>query len=103
MLGTESIFQKILRRKEIPRGNPRGTKKMTQTLTRAEELRNDLDNLHYNKKYLIEALATLELVGKTNTWEYQKAEINLNIINKNIRRIEAEVEKIEADEFNYDY
>lgn len=76
---------------------------MTQTLTRAEELRNDLDNIHYNKKYLIETLAALELVGKTNTWEYQKAEINLNIINKNIIRIEAELEKIEADEFNYDY
>ena len=90
-------------RKEIPRGNPRGYTKMTHTLSRAEELRNDLDNLHYNKKYIIEALAALELVGKTNTWEYQKAEINLNIINKNIRRIEAEVEKIEADEFNYDY
>ena len=71
---------------------------MTQTLTRAEELRNDLDNLHYNKKYLIEALATLELVGKTNTWEYQKAEINLNIINKNIIRIEAELEKEEENE-----
>ena len=71
---------------------------MTQTLTRAEELRNDLDNLHYNKKYLIEALAALELVGKTNTWEYQKAEINLNIINKNIRRIEAELEKEEENE-----
>ena len=71
---------------------------MTQTLTRAEELRNDLDNLHYNKKYLIEALAALELVSKTNTWEYQKAEINLNIINKNIRRIEAELEKEEENE-----
>ena len=76
---------------------------MTQTLTRAEELRNDLDNLHFTKKYLIEALANLELVGKTNTWEYQRAEINLNILNKNIKRIEAELEKAEADEFNYDY
>ena len=76
---------------------------MTQTLTRAEELRNDLDNMHFTKRYLIQTLANLELVGKTHTWEYQKADINLNILNKNIRRVEEELEKIETDEFNYDY
>ena len=71
---------------------------MTQTLTRAEEMRNDLDTLHYNKRYLVQTLANLELVGKTNTWEYQRAELNLNIINKNIRRIEAELECVEENE-----
>lgn len=76
---------------------------MTQTLTRAEELHNDLDNLHFTKRCLIEALANLELVGKTHTWDYQRTEMNLNILNKNIKRIEAELEKIEADEFNCDY
>lgn len=86
-----------------PRGNPRGYTKMTQTLTRAEELRNDLDNMHFTKRCLIKTLANLELVGKTNTWEFQRTEINLNILNKNIKQVEAELEKVEADEFNYDY
>ena len=67
-------------------------------MTRLEELRNDLDTLHYNKRYLIQTLANLELVGKTHTWEYQKAEANLDILNKNIKRVEAELEKAEADE-----
>ena len=71
---------------------------MTETLSRAEQLRNDLDTLHYNKRYLVQTLANLELVGKTNTWEYQKGELNLNIINKNIRRIEAELEYVEENE-----
>ncbi len=71
---------------------------MIQKLSRTEELRNDLDTLHYNKRCLVNTLANLELVGKTHTWEYQIAEINLNIINKNIRRVEAELEKAEADE-----
>ena len=71
---------------------------MLQTLSRAEELRNDLDTLHYNKRYLVQTLANLELVGKTHTWEYQRAELNLNIINKNIRRIEAELDYVEENE-----
>ena len=72
---------------------------MTTTLTRAEELRNDLDNLHFTKRYLIEVLAELENVGRTNSFEFQKTEINLRIIDKNIKRIEAELEAEEARSF----
>ena len=71
---------------------------MLQTLSRAEELRNDLDNMHFTKRCLIKTLANLELLGKTNTWDFQRTEINLNILNKNIKRVEAELEKAEADE-----
>ena len=72
---------------------------MTTTLTRAEELRNDLDNLHFTKRYLIEVLAELENVGRTNSFEFQKTEINLRVINNNIRRIEAELEAEETRSF----
>ena len=67
---------------------------MTTTLSRAEELRNDLDNLHFTKKYLIGVLAELEDLGRTNTKEFKRTEQNLFIVNNNIRRIEKELEKI---------
>ena len=72
---------------------------MTQTLKRAEELRNDLDNLYFTKRYLIGVLAELEDIGRTNSWDFKRTEMNLKTINNNIRRIEAELEKVEAHEF----
>ena len=72
---------------------------MTTTLSRAEELRNDLDNLHFTKKYLIGVLAELEDLGRTNTKEFKRTEQNLFIVNNNIRRIEKELEKVEAEDF----
>ena len=72
---------------------------MTTTLSRAEELRNDLDNLHFTKKYLIGVLAELEDIGRTNTQEFKRTEQNLFIVNNNIRRIEKELEKVEAEDF----
>ena len=40
---------------------------MTETLSRADELRNDLDNLHFACKYYIGVLAELEQLGRTHT------------------------------------
>lgn len=73
---------------------------MTATLSRAEELRNDLDNLIFTKKYLIGVLAELEDLGRTHSAEFQQAEANLRAINNNIRRIKKELEAEEKRTFD---
>ena len=73
---------------------------MTYTMTRAEELRNDLDNLHFTYRYYIGILAELEQLGKTHTAEFKTAEANVNVLKKNIRRIEKELEAEEEKEWN---
>ena len=73
---------------------------MTYTMTRAEELRNDLDNLHFTCRYYIGILAELEQLGKTHTAEFKTAEANVNVLKKNIRRIEKEIEAKEEKEWN---
>ena len=73
---------------------------MTYTMSRAEELRNDLDNLHFTCRYYIGILAELEQLGKTHTAEFKTAEINVNVLKKNIRRIEKELEAEEEKEWN---
>ena len=65
---------------------------MTTTLSRAEELRNDLDNLIFTKKYLIGVLAELEDLGRTHTQQFKKTKQNLRVINHNIKRIEVEID-----------
>ena len=65
---------------------------MTATLSRAEELINDLDNLIFTKKYLIGVLAELEDLGRTHTQQFKKTEQNLRVINHNIKRIEEEID-----------
>ena len=72
---------------------------MTYTMTRAEELRNDLDNLHFTCRYYIGILAELEQLGKTHTAEFKTAEANVKVLKKNIRRVEAELEKKEENEY----
>ena len=72
---------------------------MTETLSRAEQLRNDLDNLHFTKRYLIGVLAELEDLGRMNTSDFKRTEANLRVINNNIRRIESELEDEETREF----
>ena len=49
-------------------------------MTKTEELRNDLDNLHFTCKYLIGVLAELEQMGKTHTSKYKRVENNLNVL-----------------------
>ena len=73
---------------------------MTYTMSRAEELRNDLDNLHFTCRYYIGILAELEQLGKTHTAEFKTAEANVNVLKKNIRRIEKELEAEEEKEWN---
>lgn len=68
---------------------------MTATLSRAEQLRNDLENLHFACRYYIGVLAELEQLGKTHTQEYKTAKANLNTLEKNIRRVEEELDKVE--------
>ena len=72
---------------------------MTETLSRAEQLRNDLDNLHFTKRYLIGVLAELEDLGRMNSSDFRRTEANLRAINNNIRRIESELEAEEARAF----
>ena len=73
---------------------------MTTTFTRAEELRNDLENLHFILKYNIGVLAELEQLGQTHTAKFKKAEADVNVLKKNIRRVEAELEAEEVRQFD---
>ena len=72
---------------------------MTATLSRSKELRNDLENLHFTKRYLIGALAELEDMGQMGSRQYKATEQNLHVVNNNIRRLETELEKAEAEDF----
>lgn len=73
---------------------------MTTKFTRAEELRNDLDNLHFTLKYYIGVFAELEQLGRTHTEEFKRHEANVNVLKKNIKRVEAELEAEEQREFD---
>ena len=73
---------------------------MTETLSRAEELRNDIDNLYFSRKYYIGVLAELEQLGRTHTRDFKLAEANLKAINHNLKRLEAELEAEEARAFD---
>lgn len=71
---------------------------MTNKLSRPDELRNDLDNLHFSLKYYIGVLAELEQLGKTHTKEFKEIESGLNTLKHNIRRVEEELERIESED-----
>lgn len=60
------------------------------TITRTEELRNDIDNLYFTARYYVGVLAELEQLGRTNTPHFKQTEKNLNAIKANIRRLEKE-------------
>lgn len=72
-------------------------------MTKTEELRNDLDNLHFTCKYLIGVLAELEQMGKIHTSKYKRVENNLNVLKANIKRYEEELEKAEEKEFDQEF
>ena len=74
--------------------------KTMTTFTRAEELRNDLDNLHFILRYNIGVLAELEQLGQTHSAKFKKAEAEVNVLKKNIRRVEAELEAEEQREYD---
>lgn len=60
-------------------------------MCRAEELRNDLENLHFTCRYYIGVLAELEQLGRTHTTQYKQTEKNVNVLKHNIRRLEKEL------------
>ena len=68
---------------------------MTQTLTRAEELRNDIENLHFTIRYYIGVLAELEQLGRFGSPQYKQAEKNIQTLNHNIQRLQKELENEE--------
>ena len=68
---------------------------MTTTLSRANELRIDIENMQFQVRYYIGVLAELEQLGKTHNAEFKTIEKNINALKSNIRRIEEELEKVE--------
>ena len=70
---------------------------MNTTLSREEELINDIDNITFSIKYFIGVLAELEQLGKTHTQKYKVCERNLEILRHNKKRLEEELERIEAE------
>ena len=75
---------------------------MTQTLTRADELRNDIENLNFTIRYYIGVLAELEQLGRTHTEDFKRTERNVNVLKRNLRNIEAQLESEEAKAFDDD-
>lgn len=75
---------------------------MTATLSRADELRNDLNNLSFTIKHLFGVLSELEWDGASNSAEYKRIQKNIDVLKKNKTRLENELEKVESEEFeNY--
>ena len=72
---------------------------MTATLSRAKQLRNDLENMQFSRKYLLGVLSELEQLGRTHTKEYANVKQNYDTLGNNIRRVQAELEKVEEDEY----
>ena len=70
-------------------------KKMTNPLTRADELRNDIENLHFTIRYYIGVLAELEQLGRTHTEDFKRTEANVNVLKRNLRTLEAQLESEE--------
>lgn len=69
---------------------------MTNTLSRAEELRNDIENLYFARRYYIGVLAELEQLGRTHTEDFKKVERALQTLNHNIKRLEEELADVET-------
>ena len=68
---------------------------MTETLSRVQQLRIDLDNLHYALRHHIGVLAELEQLGRTHTEDFKRTEANVNVLKRNLRTLEAQLESEE--------
>ena len=73
---------------------------MINQLSRADELRQDLENIHFTCWYYIGVLAELEQLGKTHTEDFKRTERNVNVLKHNIKRLEEELEAEEQREFD---
>jgi len=76
---------------------------MTKTLSRADELRADIENMDFTARRIIKELAELEQLGQTHTSEFKLLEENLRVLKSNIVRLEGELEKAEEDELEDPY
>ena len=72
---------------------------MTNTLTRTEELRNDIQNISFSIRYLIGVLAELEDLGRTHTAQFKQIEKNVNVLKTNKRKLEERLELAETEWF----
>lgn len=72
---------------------------MTATLSRIEDLRNDLENMHVSIRYYIGILAELEQLGRTDSKEFKSIERAINVLKNNAQRVEAEIERLEEETF----
>lgn len=72
---------------------------MTNTLTRNEELRIDIENISFSIRYLIGVLAELEELGRTHTAEFKRIEKNVNVLKHNKRKLEEKLELAETEWF----
>ena len=72
---------------------------MTATLSRIDDLRNDLENMHVSIRYYIGILAELEQLGRTDSKEFKSIEKAVNVLKNNARRVEAEIERLEEETF----
>ena len=72
---------------------------MTTTLSRIDDLRNDLENMHVSIRYYIGILAELEQLGRTDSKEFKSIEKAVNVLKNNARRVEAEIERLEEETF----
>lgn len=68
---------------------------MIETLTRAEEIRNDIDNLYFSIRYYIGVLAELEELGKQGTEEFNRIQKGVNTLKANVRHLQKELENEE--------
>ena len=68
-------------------------------MSRAEDLRNDLENMLFTCRYYIGILAELEQLGRTHTKQFKQTEKNVNALKHNIRRLRAELEAEEQKHF----
>ena len=73
---------------------------MTELLSKADELRQDLENLYFSCRYYIGILAELEQLGRTHTEDFKRIERNVNTLKNNIKRLEKELEAEEQREFD---
>lgn len=68
---------------------------MTNPLTRADELRIDIENLHFTISFYIGVLAELEQLGRTHTEDFKRTEANVNVLKRNLKTLEAQLESEE--------
>lgn len=69
---------------------------MTTTLSRADELRNDIENMRFTCKYYVGVLAELEQLGRTQTQSFKRIAENIRILKHNIKRVEKELENYDC-------